>query len=67
MIIKKFLTITATGEARITTKRPKARWGEVSYRLNIDMPDAWGEVVGDINVKMPEPPEAVVLEAVNDA
>jgi len=61
MIIRKYLTITAAGDARISKRKPAPKWGEVSYRLNIDMPDSWGEIGGDINIDMPEPPEAAVI------
>jgi hypothetical protein len=57
---QKFLIVTSAGDARVTTKRPRPKFGEAVYLLTIEIPDAWSGVVGEIDVVMPEPPQAAV-------
>lgn len=40
MEIRKWLTISSRGAARLTQGKPTISWNEVSILLNIDLPDA---------------------------
>lgn len=66
MKISRYLIVDPIrGEARTTKRRPKPFWGEVVYRLHINVPDRWTEVLGEIELTLPEPPDdAVVVEEV---
>lgn len=64
MRLTKYLVVDCqTGAARTVTRRPNPEFGEVAYRLVINIPDGWGQVLGDIELTLPEPPaDAVVTE-----
>lgn len=55
------------GDARTTKRRPQPLWGEVVYRLHINIPDKWSEVLGDIDLTLPEPPDSSDVVVVEDS
>ena len=67
MIVQRYLVVNAmTGEARTTKRLPRVGFGEVVYRLRVDVPDRWGQVLGDIDLHLPEPPlDAVTVSEVS--
>ena len=57
MKVTRYLIVDpVTGDARTTKRRPKPWWGEIVYRLHINVPDRWADVLGDIELNLPEPP-----------
>jgi hypothetical protein len=65
VIRTKYLIINAeTGDARTVTRRPTPEFGEVVYRLKINVPDRWNDILGDIEITLPEPPEGAVVTEV---
>lgn len=65
MIRTKYLIINAeTGDARTLTRKPDPVFGEVVYRLRINVPDRWNDILGDIDITLPEPPEEAVVTEV---
>lgn len=59
--IKGFLIVRATGDMRVTKKRPPLHIDEVAFPLTVTIPNTWGQVQRTtIDVALPEPPEARV-------
>lgn len=54
MKIKKFLIVTAGGDARVVTRQPQLAVDEFAYRLTISIPDTWGSVLGEISLTLPD-------------
>lgn len=58
--VTKYLIVNAEdGSARTVTRRPAPEFGELVYRLVINVPERWGQVMGDIELTLPEPPDDV--------
>ena len=67
MIRTKYLIVNAeTGDARTVTRRPSPVFGELVYRLKINVPDRWNEVMGEIELHLSEPPEDAVVTEVEE-
>lgn len=52
----RFLVVRANTDVRVTTRKPRLRWDEVAFQINVNIPDTSGEVLGAIDVNLPEPP-----------
>jgi hypothetical protein len=61
MLKTKYLIINCeTGDARTVSRTPRdLTFGEIAYRLKINVPDTWGKILGDIELSLPEPPDDV--------
>lgn len=64
MKVIRYLVVRAGGDVRIVTKRPRLRWDEVAFRLEVNIPDTWGEVLGSIELDMPDPPDTPEVQPV---
>jgi len=63
--LTKFLIVRSDGECRITMRRPRLRWDEIAFQLNVTIPAGWGAIQADsLDLSMPEPPEAAAIHAV---
>lgn len=61
IVTKGYLIVRATGDMRVTKKRPPLRIDEVAFPLTVSIPATWGRVQAtSIDVQLPEPPEARV-------
>ncbi len=68
MKVRKYLIVTARGDARVVTRRPTPnglRFDEVSFPLNVTIPDTWGRLYSDlpVEVELPEPGELPTVDA----
>lgn len=59
--LTKYLTVTAGGDARITTKRPQPKVGEATFLVNLTIPQSWNDLAGTIDLTLPDPPPIEVV------
>lgn len=59
MKVKKYLIVSANGDARVVTRSPRLAWDEVAFPLEVTVPDTWGRLYRDrtIEVAIPGPAE----------
>jgi hypothetical protein len=61
LVVEGYLIVKATGDMRVTKRRPGLYMDEVAFPLTVTIPKTWGRVQPtSIDVALPEPPEARV-------
>lgn len=59
--IRRYLIVRASGDLRLTTRRPTLRLDEVAYPLTVNVPDSWGRLATlSLDVTLPEAPTVEV-------
>jgi len=66
MKLVRYLHVNANGECRVT-RNPGGTWHEVTFRLNLEIPDVWGRVIGNVDITLPAPTPASIRVMIEQA
>ncbi len=63
MQLNRWLIVRASGDMRVTKVRPRLKWNEIAFRLELQVASSWAATApGIIKLEIPEGTVAIQLE-----